>query len=1029
MGKQELLQKLISRPGQSQSHRMPPELDIHYADIDERSGQDFLQYASKLAGILNYYRNDPATPAGNWKEFFPSSPEEIQRLLDTKDGSLAPHLALFTTFLRLYKSGPQQVINQFTGRHLAYYFRDILRLEPGPFKPDKAHLLLELKKNTSPILISDKDLFTAGKDLSGNELIYAPTQETIINHAKVESLQSVYFDLAGHGTIRHAPVANSADGKGAELSEDEPRWKAFGDASLPPLEYGFAIASPILAMKEGDRKVTLELKLQSPGTEELTEAALNDAFEAYITGEKSWMGPFTIHASWSGGPALTLDFTVPSSEKAVVAYQQSIHGYRYTASSPVLQVLLRNAEPGLNIGVEELSQIRLEKASLEVAVSGFKGLKTESDLGALDPKKAFAPFGQQPVPGSRFRVGCEEALSKNLSELKLEILWKNPPANFNSHYSGYGISVNNESFTAQLQFTYGENQNYSDHSVPLFDASNAKNLHTLTFTPGKTSPPPYHGGKYLLALQSARTGWSKMLIRDMIATRPVIRLFSAAQISPEPGSITLSLNKSFYHAKYLKTTIEKTINFAVKRPKDETFTALNEPYTPVIQELTLSYKATTGEIALNTSTASDYATDELHFFQLAYGGQMREHAFQRSQVSFLSDPSVRLFAEYPNEGELLIGLSNIAPGDSVSVLFQVADGSENPDLPQEPVNWWILSDNYWKPLGSSEVVLDTTNQLLRSGIIRFVIPTDATDQNTLLAPGFIWLKAGVARNVDAVCELIDIQANAIEVSYTGSDAIHLATSLGPGKITKLVQGNSSVKTIQQPYSSFGGSRVESLDAFNTRVSERLRHKNRGITAWDYERMILQSFPEIHKVKCIQHSRYMEETGNYCWMAPGHLILVVVPDLKNKNAVNPLEPKANSDTISRITRFVDAHQGMQVECKVKNPRYQQVQVECKVKLREGYEFNYYSNEVSRRLVEFLSPWAFDSRKEIGFGGTVYKSVLLNFIEELDYVDYIEDFFLYSISSTTGQSPDVSRVDPETPDTILVSAARHLIHEVK
>lgn len=1029
MGKQELLQKLISRPGQSQNQRMPEELGIHHADVDERREQDFLTYASKLAGILNFYKNDPSVPAGNWNEFFPSDPTEIRKLLDSKSGDTPPHLALFLTFLRLYKSGPQEIINQFTGRHLAYYFRDILRLDPHPFTPDKAHLLLELKKNTSPVLVTPADQFSAGKDSTGTELLYAPTQETLINHAKIESLQSVFYDSSGHGIIRHAPVANSSDGKGAALPESEPGWQAFGNESLPALEYGFAFASPLLEMKEGERKVIMNLGLNSSGTEQISESLLKGAFEAYITGEKSWMGPFTINAGWTGGPVLTLDFTVPSTEKAVVAYQSALHGYRYTASSPVIQVLLRNSEPGLNIGAEVLSQIRLEKASLEVDVRGVKGLKLENDLGTLDPKKAFAPFGQQPTVGSRFHIGYEEALSKGLTELKLDIQWKNPPPDFNSHYSGYEINVNNESFTAQLKFSYGENQSYSDSSVQLFDSSNAANPHTLTFTPGKVTPPAYHWGKYLIALKGTGTNWSKMLMKDMIAQRPVIRLFSAAQLSAVPGQISFSLNQSFLYQEYLKKTVENTINFAVNKPKGETFKALNEPYTPVIQELKLSYKAETGDILMDSVHAADYASDELQFFQLAYGGQMREHAFQRSQVPFLTDTSVHLFASYPHAGEFIIGLGNITAGDGVSMLFQVADGSENPDLPQEPVNWWVLSDNYWKPLSSSEVVLDTTNQLLRSGIIRFVIPTDATDQNTLLAPGLIWLKAGIAGHVDAVCELISVQPNAIEVSYTGSDAIHLATSLGPGKISKLVDGNASIKTIQQPYSSFGGSQVEARNPFNTRVSERLRHKNRSITVWDYERMILQAFPEIHKVKCIPHSRYMEESAKYCWMAPGHLILVVVPDLKNKNAVNPLEPKANSDTISRITRFLVSHQGMQVAFKVKNPRYQQVKVECKVKLRQGYEFNYYSNEISKKLVEYLSPWAFDSGKEISFGGTIYKSVLLNFIEELDYVDYIEDFFVYSISNTNGQSPDVSRVEPETPDTILVSSAEHLIHEVK
>jgi hypothetical protein len=159
-----------------------------------------------------------------------------------------------------------------------------------------------------------------------------------------------------------------------------------------------------------------------------------------------------------------------------------------------------------------------------------------------------------------------------------------------------------------------------------------------------------------------------------------------------------------------------------------------------------------------------------------------------------------------------------------------------------------------------------------------------------------------------------------------------------------------------------------------------------------------------------------------------VVIVVVPDLKNKNAVDPLKPKVNSNTISRITAFLNAHAGMQVNVKVKNPGYQQVQVECKVKLHIGFEFNYYSEKLKQSLLEFLSPWAYDSGRDISFGGKIFKSVLLNFVEELEYVDYIEDFYLYSISITNGKSNDLNQVEPETPDTILVSASTHIIHEV-
>ena len=44
---------------------------------------------------------------------------------------------------------------------------------------------------------------------------------------------------------------------------------------------------------------------------------------------------------------------------------------------------------------------------------------------------------------------------------------------------------------------------------------------------------------------------------------------------------------------------------------------------------------------------------------------------------------------------------------------------------------------------------------------------------------------------------------------------------------------------------------KSYKHYYTRVSERLRHKNRAIQLWDYEHLILQNFPHLYRVKMPQ----------------------------------------------------------------------------------------------------------------------------------------------------------------------------------
>lgn len=1047
MAEQDIIQNLIFQLGQSQNDRLPKELGVHFADIDEQSTADLLRMTKAFAKFVNYYRNNPTTPVGDWCHFFPDN-INIESLLESESANTPPHLALFLTFLELYKQ-PQSVINNITARHLDFYYRDILRLNKQGAIADKVHLLLELKKNVAPTLISPKNLCSAGKDATNVELIYTPTRETIVNAAKVESLRSIFFDRQGNGTIRCAPIANSADGLGGKLVGNEPKWLGFGNPNLPPAQIGFAIASPVLRMQEGIRKVTVSLQLNNLDPQ-IDRVALINAFDLFITGAKSWIRPNTVSPNLKVGiNELSFTFTIPETEAAIIDYDPAIHGYAYSAKTPIAQVVLK--ANNASIGYEDFRNVTLQTATISVDVSNITSLQLESDNGSLDPTKAFLPFGFQPTKGSRFLVGYAEALNKKMSAVSIKVKWKDIPVNFADYYHEYGkivnidggeISVNNSYFTANVAFKDNGSWENTSLKQPLFEPNNASSEHTFTFAKNSslTKSASISDAIKLIALNQAGSIWSIDAAREYVLRKPMSRSFPVAEkivldrsidADIRAGFITFTLEQDFLHATYRKEYVKNVMKYS---KEGGTLSILNEPYTPTIQSISLSYRAYSDTVNIASTSLNDFANPDIQFFQITCFGQMREHGYQRQQIEAQIQAgisrAVPLLPSYNHAGELLIGLNQLTPGDSVSVLFQVAEGSANPDLPSEDLQWFVLCDNYWKQLSRAEVILDTTNQLLTSGIIQFVIPLVATTHNTILPSGFIWIKAAIKihpaiqANVTAVSQLIDVAANAIEVQFVdrNNDPTHLLTALAPNKIAKFTDGVAAIKAVKQPYASFGGKPVETDNTFNTRVSERLRHKNRCITPWDYERIVLAAFPKVHKVKCIPHAK------ENSWLAPGHVLIVVVPDLNNKNAANLLEPKVDADTISRIANYVQQRAGMQVKVKVKNPNYQQIQLDFKVRFYPGYEFNYYKTQLDREINQFLSPWAYRSDRDLVFGGKIYKSVLLNFVEDLTYVDYITDFKMYSSIESTINYTDLNLAQPDTPDTILVSATTHIINPV-
>lgn len=1013
MAEQDIIQNLIFQLGQSQDDRFPAELDVHFADVDERSSQELFRAASQLANFVNYYRHQTETPVGDWTTFFADDAQFPKG--DRSD--VTPHLALFLAFLELYKH-PQSTLNQITGRHLDFYYKQVLQLTKKTAIADQAHVIVDLKKNAEAIVLTPSDLFSAGKDSTGVELLYAPSAETVVNLSQVESLRSLY--VSPEGTVHYAPIANSADGVGGAL-EEERHWCGFGYDDLPLAEVGFAIASPVLRMQEGTRQVTLTLTLDRVDSTQINTTTLQEAFEVFITGEASWIGPYTVSPKLRDN-ILTIEFTIPVSEKAVVDYNATIHAYAYTAQVPIVQVLLRGDNSRIRYG--DLKEIRLLQAQVKVSVSGITALQLENDDGSLDASKAFLPFGPQPTIGSRFKVGYGEALSKKLSEISLRVSWKDvPPNGFTAHYDHYTASaVNDGDFTATVSFKDGGSWNNTSYSQRLF-ATHPAAEQVFSFTKAGGTPLTLAPSSFVVyALSQTQSDWALSAVSQFLLKRPVFQAYTAIVPEPVPGFLTFSLEKDFLHSTYRKKYVEYLMLHS-QDPTKNPLIVLNEPYTPAIQNISLAYTAYSDDVNLGSDSLNDFAHPDIQFFHIAYFGQMQEHGYQRHQFEFVTDKSVTLLPHYSHAGELLIGFSNLHANDSVSVLFQVAEGSADPDVEHQPIQWFVLCDNYWRPLQRQAVVKDTTRDLRTSGIVQFVIPAEATTTHTIL-PNGLWLKAAVTRNVNAVSQLIEVVANAVEVQLQdqGNDPTHLLTPLESQKIAKLKTGLPAVKTIRQPYASFGGRAIETDPAFYTRVSERLRHKQRCISGWDYERIILEAFPNLHQVKCIPHAKPNS------WLAPGHVLLVVIPDLRNRNAIDPLQPKVDANTLSQIVESVQSRTGMQVKLHVKNPSYQQIQIHCNVQFHIGYEFNYYREVLQQDLIQFLSPWLYDRKPQIAFGGKIYKSVVLNFVEECNYVDYVTDFRMYSYRDGLLPSTDLTEVQPATPDAILVSAPDHTINPI-
>jgi len=116
----------------------------------------------------------------------------------------------------------------------------------------------------------------------------------------------------------------------------------------------------------------------------------------------------------------------------------------------------------------------------------------------------------------------------------------------------------------------------------------------------------------------------------------------------------------------------------------------------------------------------------------------------------------------------------------------------------------------------------------------------------------------------------------------------------------------------------------------------------------------------------------------------------------------------------------------VDCKAENPLFEPVKFDFHVKFYEQYDPKAYTKILNEELKKYLSPWAYNDYVEIQFGGTLYKSRVIAFIEALYYVDFITLFNMYNMAIGGGPKDEIMA---DNSRAILTSYKEHSITTIQ
>lgn len=710
----------------------------------------------------------------------------------------------------------------------------------------------------------------------------------------------------------------------------------------------------------------------------------------------------------------------------------------------------------------------LQDANINVEVCGVKNLIVQNDENLQDVNKPIMPFGPRPKVDASFIIGSKEVFCKHWDSFRLNLEWKDRPLNFNAYYEAYNQdpppTITNTSFDIEASMLEDANWRANgtkklfitkENFPPCPDVDLAFNYNGYVWNRGdfpigyamKSMPidplAPFNINSpkaffrvqlkgedfqhdryaYVLAQQMLKLSRVADLIKmeDFLddvdkgcdlatTTEGKVNTIEAEAAGGVGSNITqelidqllgtllpfdLGLNDISDELKAvvcnLRTQIENITGGTLP-------VLPNEPYTPLIKSLSIDYQA--------TALMNDMELVHLYPY---------ENTSKHENI----EEKPTLFPFFDDEGTLFIGLKEVTPGGNLSLLFQLAEATADSEQNRAKINWHYLSNNSWKLLlPDFDVISDTTDGLTVSGIVTIAVPGDIVENgHTILPDEMYWLKVSAPANVKAVAETIGIHTQAaLAAARFGelSDLERLNTALPAGSITKPVNSDFNIKKVEQLYGSFGGRQPEASGHFYVRVSEHLKHKGRGVMITDYEKIILEAFPEIFKVKCISHTMGLSANGyrRDLEIAPGYLIIAVIPDLTKLKAGNLLTPKVPISLLEKIGEEIQKKTSPFARIKVMNPRYEPIDVRIEVRLYRGKSVNFYAKKLKEEISQFLAPWFLGDSEKLAFGQEVLFSDLVGFVEQRDYVDFILDI---ALKGKCGQNGSVIR--PLTARSIL------------
>lgn len=897
----------------------------------------------------------------------------------------------------------QAQFNELSRDLLRYFYVDILQQQAEVAKADEVVLCLPTASHISTTFVEAKTRLVAGMYDDGREIEYELKQALQATDAEVRQIRQLY--LAQNPAVGITQELRFISGiyardlvldeHGFVLDSDQQKTSVpvFGmdqlrlsqdQRKMQNVDIGFAVANPLLFLSEGHRKIQMHFELEPSSLSALVnyiealsserqisadaafQLMMENIFHIEYSTLEGWHSidryGISMIGPWSNA-IMGIDIELGPSEPVFSALSAELHGQQFEPGEGLPHLRFTLQAQNRLYGYAFVKDLQIRALTLDVQVEGLEDLFAYNAFGDIDVRSLFSPFGVPADAEAYFCVGHKELAAKKLEQITVEVDWFNVPRNeggLSRYFRAYSQAPTTQDYSLNIQLKSDRRfQPQEDvERVALFEENadgsiKRKSVYTTTNF-------------------------------SVFNYEPLFMPTSVAGKEASCGVIKLSLNAPdmvFGDRAYPMLLSSVVMKNATEKNPEKHKPLPNEPINPQIQRLSISYRSSVRiewseeRQALNNPNAAGLFY-HLHPFK-------SEVTFKEGKVQHRS-----WLPEYKSRGHLYLALEGGKQAEYLSLYFHMKEAEKGGrDQSQKVVvQWQFLSGSDWQNFSQADVIMDGTNGLRSSGILRLKIP-ELLHQQILqnyaaLEQKVTWIRAITDSSSDAFPELVFIKNNAVNASWHRPDKdTDWPGQLKAHGLERLAEGRAELAEIIQPFASAGGSKKETEQDFYTRVAHRISHKNRPIRPQDIESYVLDTYEELYQVRCFTATEHHEA---------GFIYLVCVPKVDTKQSFylpslpEALRLKIQSDVQSRLST---THQ-----LRVINPVFERLRLRAKIALIDGVDRGQILSSIHQHIRKFLCAWFASPQERMKFGWLPSQEELFSSLEQLAEIRFISAFSL-------------------------------------